>query len=226
MNGSLLAGEFPFCRGPAGGPGYHDGVAKPYRGSLIKELERAQEHVKDLAAALRSLKARLDSEGIAFAVIGALAVQKHGFWRFTEDIDLLTTPEGLDRIHQRFGGRGLNPRGPGLRKKLRDSEHEVNVDVITSGEHAGAAGSPIVYPEPTSDWFVEEDGIRYPTLQRLIEIKLASHLWGHRAHDLADIVRLIQHHKLDRAFAQQLHPALRAKFIEAVETAGLERDIE
>src|SRR5947209_2372432 len=106
-------------------------MAKPYRGSTIDELKRAQEHVKDLAAALTSLKKNFGEEGIPFAVIGALAVQKHGHWRFTEDIDLVTTPEGLERIHERFGGRGINPRGPGLRKKLRESEHEVNIDVIT-----------------------------------------------------------------------------------------------
>lgn len=207
-------------------PAIMRGVAKPYRGSLIKELERAQEHVKDLAAALRSLKARFDEAGIPFAVIGALAVQKYGHWRFTEDIELLTTPEGLVMIHERFSGRGLVPRAAGLRKKLRDSEHDVNIDVITSGEPAGAAGSPIVYPDPRGDWFVEADGIRYPTLPRLIEIKLASHVWGHRAHDLADVVKLIQVHRLDAGFSGTLHPDLRPKFLEAVGEAALERDIE
>lgn len=109
---------------------------------------------------------------------------------------------------------------------MRESEREVNIDVITSGEHAGAPGSPIVYPDPASDWFFEADGIRYPILERLIDIKLASHLWGHLAHDFADVVKLVQIHALDRAFADRLHPALRPKVLEAVEMAALEKDIE
>jgi len=201
-------------------------MAKPYRGSPIRELERAQTHMKDLAAALQSLKKRFDEEGINFAVIGAMAVQRHGHWRFTEDIDIVTTKEGLERIHARFAGRGINPRAAGLRKKLRDSEHEVNIDVITAGEPAGGAGSPLIYPEPTSDWFVEHDGLRYPTLEKLIDIKLASHIWGNRAHDYADVVRLIQANRLDEAFADKLLPALRPKFLEALDMSRREKDIE
>src|SRR5205814_7380720 len=130
-------------------------------------------------------------------------LRRHGYIRQTEDIDIVTTPEGLDRIHARFSGLGINPRGPGLRKKLRESEHEANIDVITSGEHAGAADSPIGYPDPSSDWLIEVEGLRYPTLERLIDIKLASHLWGHRAHDLADVIKLIQIHTLGAPFADR-----------------------
>lgn len=201
-------------------------MAKPYRGSPIEELKRDQAHMKDLASALDALKRQFAEEGIPFAVIGALALRHHGYIRHTEDIDLLTTPGGLERIHERFSGRGINPRGPGLRKKLRESEHEVDIDVITSGEPAGAAGSPIVYPDPSSDWFFEVDGLRYPVLERLIDIKLASHLWGHRAHDLADVIKLIQIHALGPAFAERVHPALRPKYLEAVEMAAREKDIE
>jgi hypothetical protein len=58
--------------------------------------------------------------------IRALAVRQYGHLRFTEDIDILTTKEGLEKIHSRFGGRGINPRAAGLRKKLYESEHQVN----------------------------------------------------------------------------------------------------
>lgn len=201
-------------------------MAKPYRGSPLKELERAQTHMKDLVAALRSLKKRFDEEGIPFVVIGALAVQRHGHWRFTEDIDLLTTKEGLDRIHERFFGRGINPRAAGLRKRLRDSEREVNIDIVTSGEPAGGQGSPLIYPDPSSPWFVEHEGLRYPTLDKLIDIKLASHIWGSRAQDFADVVRLIQVNKLDASFAEKLLVPLRPKYLEALDMARREKDIE
>lgn len=201
-------------------------MAKPYRGSPFKELERDRQHMKDLGDALRSLRKRLEVAGVPFAVIGALAVRRHGHIRYTEDIDILTTQEGLDRIHRHFGGRGINPRAAGLRKKLRDSEYEVNIDVITTGEHAGAKGSPVVYPDPRADCFVEHEGVRYPTLEKLIEFKLASHIWGSRAQDFADVVRLIQANKLGAAFSEKLLPDLRPKFLEALDMSRREKDIE
>lgn len=88
----------------------------------------AQLHAEDVAAALAALREVCAREGIPFAVVGALAMYQHGYRRFTEDIDIVTTPAGLDRIHERLVGRGLSPRGPGLRKKLRDTIHRVNIE--------------------------------------------------------------------------------------------------
>ncbi|HLF92071.1 MAG TPA: hypothetical protein VJB14_01305 [Planctomycetota bacterium] len=201
-------------------------MAKPYRGSPILELRRAQEHMKDIAAVLESLKRQFGEEGIVFAVIGATAVGRHGHFRHTEDLDILTTPEGLARIHERFAGRGINPRAAGLRKKLIESEHQVPIDVITSGEKAGGEGSPIVYPDPGGPGFVEFEGVRYPTLERLIEFKLASHMWGHRLHDAGDVQRLIQANGLGESFVASLHPDLRPKFLEILDLARREKDIE
>jgi hypothetical protein len=70
-------------------------------------------HSRDIAAALEALRLRLAEERISFAVIGALALRSYRYVRHTEDIDILTTPEGLDRIHARLVGRGLVLRAPG-----------------------------------------------------------------------------------------------------------------
>jgi hypothetical protein len=201
-------------------------MAKPYRGSPFRELERDRAHMNDLRTALESLRKRFAEEGIAFAVIGALAVRRHGHARYTEDIDILTTREGLEKIHERFAGRGINPQAAGLRKRLVDSEHEVNIDVITAGEPAGGAGSPVLYPDPSGEGFFEHEGLRYPTLEKLIEFKLASHLWGNRAQDYADVVRLIQVNRLEATFAEKLVSPLRPKFLEALDLSRREKDIE
>ncbi len=130
--------------------------------ALLAALERDAKHVEDLRAALADLLRRCRREGIDFAVVGALAMRQYGYVRFTEEIEIVTTPEGLDTIHQRLVGRGLSPRAPGLRKKLRDSPRHVDIDVLVSGEHAGAPGSPVVYPSPLAEAFVPSpDGIRY-----------------------------------------------------------------
>ena len=183
-------------------------------------------HSRDIGVVLESLRHRLAREGIPFAVIGALALRHHGYARHTEDIDILTTPEGLDRIHATWVGRGLLPRGPGLRKSLRETVHQVNIDVVTSGEHAGSAESPVEYPRPDSAAFVDVAGLRLPTLEALVEFKIASGVWGHRPQDLADVQRLIRINRLTEAFAERLARPLRERFLDLVRESRLERDLE
>ncbi len=63
--------------------------------------------------ALRRLAEELEARGIAYCVIGATALNLHGYRRFTEDIDILLSAEGLERFHQEFIGRGYRPAFPG-----------------------------------------------------------------------------------------------------------------
>jgi hypothetical protein len=201
-------------------------MAHPVFGTLIEQLRRDHVHSRDIATALESLRRRLAQEGIPFAVIGALALRHYGYVRHTEDIDILVTSEGLHRLHATLVGQGLVPRAPGLRKSLRETEHEVNVDVVTSGEHAGSSESPVVYPPPHSDAFVEVAGIRLPTLESLIEFKIASGIWGHRTQDLADVQRLIRINGLQESFAEGLKLPLREKFLDLLRESRLERELE
>jgi hypothetical protein len=183
-------------------------------------------HSRDIAAALESLRRRLAQERIPFAVIGALALRSYGYVRHTEDIDILVTPDGLQRLHASLVGRGLALRAPGLRKSLRETEHDVNLDVVTSGEHAGSPESPVVYPSPESDAFVESGGLRLPTLESLIAFKIASGVWGHRTQDLADVQRLIRLNGLQDAFAERLPQPLRERFFALLRESRLERELE
>jgi hypothetical protein len=189
--------------------------------SLLDGLRRDMNHLEDLAKALAALHARMEQEGIAFAVVGALALRQHGYARFTEDIDIVVTPEGLASIHERLVGRGLVPRASGLRKKLRDTVNKVNIDVIAAGEHAGSAESPVTYPTPdTSDFDAGAGGVRYATLDALIRFKIASGVWGKRLRDLADVQELIRIHALDSSYATRLPDELRAKFAELVQATA------
>ena len=201
-------------------------MAEPVRGSLVQEMRRHYAHSRDIATVLESLRRRFAEAEIPFAVVGAIALQHYGYVRHTEDIDIVTTPDGLNKIHETQVGRGIVPRGPGLRKRLRETEHVVNIDVITSGEHAGSQDSPVVYPPPDSEAFVEVEGLRYPTLESLITFKIASGVWGHRPQDLADVHRLIRINHLAEEFGDRLHPMLREKFLELLREARLERETE
>ena len=201
-------------------------MAEPVRGSLVQEMRRHYAHSRDIATVLESLRRRFAEAEIPFAVVGAIALQHYGYMRHTEDINIVTTPDGLNKIHETQVGRGIVPRGPGLRKRLRETEHVVNIDVITSGEHAGSQDSPVVYPPPDSEAFVEVEGLRYPTLESLIAFKIASGVWGHRDRDLVDVQRLVQLIGLSEAFAERLPEALRDIFLEQLRRSRLERELE
>ncbi len=198
----------------------------PLNSPILQGLERARLHMKDLERTLGDLQKRFASEGIPFALLGALAMGYHGYFRHTEDVDLLTTAEGLERIHERLVGRGLVLRTPGLRKGLRHTGYRVAVDIIQSGEHAGAKGSPYVYPPPDSDAFEERDGVRVPTLATLLTIKLVSGVWGKRLKDLGDVAELAKINRLDESFAERLIPEVRQKYLEILATTREEVDPE
>jgi hypothetical protein len=195
--------------------------------SLTTNLRRDFLHMKDLTITLREFSEQLAQENIPFAVIGALAMRQYGYVRFTEDIDIVTTPGGLELIHQRLIGRGLLPRAPGLRKKLKNTVHQVNIDVIQSGEHAGSPESPIIYPAPSDAAFIlAPDGVRYASLPSLITFKLASGLFGRRLRDFADVQALIKANDLPEDFAAGLPVVLKEKFQELFIGAYAEHDIE
>src|SRR5436305_4549917 len=83
-------------------------------GSMHFEKESAVHKTLD------AISRRLDELGIPYAVVGAMAFFFHGFRRFTEDVDLLVTPEGLKTIHERLEGLGYLPPFTGS-KHLRDT---------------------------------------------------------------------------------------------------------
>jgi hypothetical protein len=201
-------------------------MAKEITGPLVELLRRDHVHGQDIAAALDFLRRRLAEEGIPFAVIGAMALRQYGLVRATEDIDILTTPDGLDRIHATLVGRGLAPRGPGLRKGLRETAHEVSIDVVTSGEHAGSSESPVVYPPPDTDAFVDIGGVRFPTLETLVEFKIASGVWGHRHQDLGDVQNLIRIHGLSETSANRLSVTVREHFLRLLRETRQQRQPE
>jgi len=164
---------------------------------------------------LARLSRDLNENGIDYAVIGAVALLAHGYPRFTEDIDLVLTPQGLDELHNKLIGLGYVPAFPGARKRLRSSSDNVSIEVMTTGEFPGdGKPKPIAMPDPSSS-SVEIDGIKFVTLEKLIELKLASGLTAaDRLKDLADVQELIKIRGLDESFALKLDPFVRDKFLE------------
>lgn len=162
---------------------------------------------------LERITRRLADQQVPYAVLGGMAMTAHGFVRPTDDVDILTTAEGLETIHRQLVGRGYVPVFPGARKTLRDTDTGVKVDFITSGEYPGdGKPKPVRFPDP-ADASVEVEGKSVITLPKLIELKLASGMSAPgRMRDLSDVQELIVALNLPRTFADSLNSSVRDEY--------------
>jgi hypothetical protein len=185
-------------------------------GSALERIRAAEEFFLKKApvqSTLERLAARLDQEGIPYAVIGGMALNVHGYVRVTRDVDVLLSPGGLRAFSRLCVGRGYAAAFPGARKTFLDTESRIPIEIITAGEYPGD-GKPkaVAFPDPTTS-SVEIDGIRVVALPRLIELKLASGLSaGHRLRDLADVQDLIVALDLSLDLAESLDSSVRDEY--------------
>jgi hypothetical protein len=168
-----------------------------------------------LRETLRRLAARLDAEGIPYAIVGGMALGEHGYVRMTEDIDILLTPDGLDRFRDRLAGRGYVATHPGAGRTFRDTESGVRIEIRLSGDFPGGGKpKPVSFPDPANA-AVDVDGLHVLSLTAMLNLKLASGLSApHRLRDLADVQETIKARDLSDDFAQQLDPSVREKYLE------------
>jgi hypothetical protein len=156
---------------------------------------------------------RLEAEKLDYALVGAMALVAHGDRRFTEDVDILLTRTGLDKFREKFEGLGYLPAFDGARKIFRDTRTRVKVEILTSGEFPGdGKPKPVAFPDPT---LVREkkDDLWVVTLEKLIELKLASGLSAtYRLKDLADVQELILHLELPKELGEHLDESVRTEY--------------
>lgn len=159
--------------------------------------------------------ADLERNGIDYAVIGAVALNQHGYKRFTEDIDILMTKEGLKKFQEQLVGLGYRPAFQGATRRFKTTAENVSVEVVTTGEYPGdGLPKPVVFPEP-NQCFQEIDGVRTITLEKLVELKLASGMTApDRLKDLADVQEITKIKGLGPEFAESLDESVREKFRE------------
>lgn len=163
---------------------------------------------------LERIARRLEELGIPYAIAGGMAMFFHGFRRFTEDVDILVTREGLQSIHQQLEGLGYVPPFPGS-KNLRDADTGVRIEFLITGDYPGdGKPKPVAFPDPATA-HAEIDGKRFLALPRLVELKLASGMTNpRRGQDLVDVQRLIEVLGLSKELADELNPFVRDKYLE------------
>jgi hypothetical protein len=174
-------------------------------------LEEGSMHFEGKSAvhkAMRRIAQRLDDLGIDYAVVGGMALYLHGFRRFTEDVDILVTPESLKRIHEEVEGRGF-VRPFEKSKNLRDSDTRVRIEFLVTGQFPGTGKpGPVPFPDP-KDVAEVRDGLKVLNLAKLMELKLASSRGAGRRKDLGDAQEMIRTLRLPLEFRDQLDPSLR-----------------
>jgi hypothetical protein len=205
----------------------------PYKERLDRDRRWAMDqggwhfHRKnDVFRTLYRLAPVLEEQGIAYAVMGGLALFEHGYERFSDDVDLIVTPESLRTIHDRVEALGCVRPFPD-RDQVWDVETGVRIDFRMAGAYPGD-GKPksIAFPDP-AEGIIGRDGVIYLSLPSLVELKLASGISGgiHRMRDLADAIELIKILKLPADFAEELNPFVRDRYAEYwPELQGPERE--
>jgi hypothetical protein len=176
----------------------------------------------DAQLALFKLTGILEAEGLPYAIIGAFALNEYGHRRVTVDVDLVMRDEHLLEFKRRYLGKGYAERVPST-GKLIDTEHGVNIDVLSTGRFPGDdKPKPIAFPDPETTALRGERFALLP-MPRYIELKLASGMVAaHRGKDLVDIQELIRSARLPVSVADDLHPWVRAKFLELWQLAQIQ----
>jgi len=152
----------------------------------------------------------LDKKGIRYVFIGGAILGKYGFYRMTEDVDLLIHKDDKEKFKK------LSPGWFKLNDTARKGKfHKTKtlIDILYSGDNVG--DSSILMPEP-GEVSVLKDNIPILSLQKLIEFKLTSAVYAkNRLQDLGDIQRLIIINKLSKDYVDHLDDEkLKAKYVE------------
>jgi hypothetical protein len=157
---------------------------------------------------LRRIADRLEELGVDYAIAGGMALFFHGYRRFTEDVDVLVTPAGLETIHANLEGLGyVKPFEKS--KNLRDAETGVKIDFLISGQYPGdGRPGPVAFPDPTGA-ATEIENARFLTVPHIVELKLASGSAPGRQKDLGDVQELIKVLNLPLDLKEQIDASLR-----------------
>jgi hypothetical protein len=91
----------------------------------------------------------------------------------------------------------------------------VSIEVIMTGEYPGdGKPKPVSFPVP-ADASIDIEGVQIVTLEKLVELKLASGMTApDRLKDLADVQELIKVRGLTSEFATALNPYVREQYLQ------------
>ena len=191
-------------------------VIKRIETGFLKRLEEAEHFhmgTGKVHTTIKKLVADLERAGIDYALVGAMALNAHGYRRETVDVDVLVRPEGLNEFARKCVGLGYRPKFEGARKSFLNTRTDVPVEFITTGEYPGdGKPKPVAFPDPAKV-AIDVEGVKVVDLPTLINLKLASGMTQPaRRRDLADVQDLIRLLALPAKFGDKLDSYVRSTF--------------
>jgi len=147
----------------------------------------------------------LEDAGVAFKLVGGVAVVHHGYPRTTEDVDVLVEQRAEARLDAALASHGFERASE---RRLTHVPTGVRVDVLVAGTPLPREGRG-VYPSPR-DLGASPRDARVVDLGGLLELKLRAG----RHRDIADVVELLKrldearYTELEAHFAPSLRPQL------------------
>ncbi len=176
------------------------------------------EHTLSVDEALPAVRALFAQAGVAFRLVGGIAVVHHGYARMTEDIDVLVDAAGPAALDPLLAHHGFARES---RSRLRHVATGVRVDLLIAGDPGPRAGDAR-YPDPGTVAPSPRDEA-VADLAPLLELKLRAH----RHQDLADVVALLKrvddgrYIELESQIARELRPRLAEMRRDALEELAL-----
>jgi hypothetical protein len=187
----------------------------------LKEIDMFFQKRDPVHQTLRRLAQRLEKAGIAYAVMGAMAVNLHGARRTTDDVDVLLTSEGLAQFREKLAPKYYE-QVEGRLRRFVEKKSGVQIDFLVTGLYLGRGKpGPFAFPDPGQS-SQEIENVQVVTLPQLVQLKLAAR----RYYAFGDVVFLIRVHNLDESFLKKLHPSVHKDFIECLEEKRREDEYE
>jgi hypothetical protein len=187
----------------------------------LKEIDMFFQKRDPVHQTMRRTAKLLDKAGIAYAILGGMALNAHKYVRTTGDVDFLLTEEGLQAFREKLLGKHFE-QVEGRPRRFTDCLNGVTIDVLVAGRFPGSGKpGPIPFPDPeeVTEVIDNHNVVNLPTL---VQLKLVAC----RYKDFGDVVELIRCNELDESFLNDLHPAVHKDFIECLEEKRREDEYE
>ncbi len=132
-------------------------------GERFRDMDRFFAGTGRVHKTLRALAASFDRRDIHNAVIGAMALNAHGYHRETTNIDVLVTREGFASFAARSPDLGFAAIAQGARRAFQHADTGVVVDFFVSGEFPGdGKPKPVAFPDPATVAEVVSIPVEFP----------------------------------------------------------------
>ena len=171
-----------------------------------------ESYISELWQSLKNIANLFRDHDINFTIIGGAARNQYGVEKITEDIDILVAKRDKEKMLKLPIGF-IKELSKGRGKIFSFHNPKTRIEIIYSGEISGDGINGGMYENPK---LVSNDinGIPFLTLEKLIEYKLSSGIYGKRMKDFVDIMELLKINKLPEDYAKYFRKDLYIKYTE------------